>query len=217
MKKFYMFALIAMGVAMVSCSDDLANDEVMLPDDVVEMENWIREQNGEFNDSDFIETLVHGVFDIVDQDLYTIDGEYVPGGDMYLRIDGGPGLPSCFIFNEDGTLLACYNSYGYLYPGAIEVNDGFLKGEWTYDEKSRVLTYSWLNIDFDPTTPQSKEIEVKYFKDNTAIMDEKRTLFENKGWVERIVRSRVKFDVIDREEALAKYVNDINDTDFKCK
>ena len=216
MKKFYMFALIAMGVAMMSCSDDIANDEVMLPDDIIEMENWIREQNGEFNDGDFIETLVHGVFYIVDQDLYTIDGEYIPG-DHHFDIDGGPGLPKCLIFNEDGTLLLCYNSYGYLYPGAIEVNDGFLKGEWTYDEKSRVLTYSWLNIDLDPTTPQSKEIEVKYFKDNTAIMDEKHRRLYGGNWVERIARRRVKFDVIDREEALAKYVNDINDTDFKCK
>jgi hypothetical protein len=92
-----------------------------------------------------------------------------------------------------------------------------LKGEWTYDEKSRVLTYSWLNIDFDPTTPQSKEIEVKYFKDNTAIMDEKHTRLDGGNWVERIARRRVKFDVIDREEALVKYVNDINDTDFKFK
>ena len=217
MKKFYMFALIAMGVAMMSCSDDIANDEVMLPDDIIEMENWIREQNGEFNDSDFIEVLVHGVFDIVDQDLYTIDGEYVPGGDMYLRIDGGPGLPSCFIFNEDGTLLACYNSYGYLYPGAIEVNDGFLKGEWTYDEKSRVLTYSWLDILRNKTTPRCVDMEVKYFKGNIAIMDEKHTGYDGGNWVEGISRSRVKFDVIDREEALAKYVNDINDTDFKCK
>lgn len=216
MKKFYMFALIAMGFAMVGCNDDMSNDEVMLPDDIIEMENWIREQNGEFNDGDFIETLVHGVFYIVDQDLYTIDGEYIPG-DLHFLVDGGPGLPKCLIFNEDGTLLLCYNSYGYLYPGAIEVNDGFLKGEWTYDEKSRVLTYSWLNIDFDPTTPQSKEIEVKYFKDNTAIMDEKHTRLDGGNWVERIARRRVKFDVIDREEALEKYVNDINDTDFKCK
>lgn len=216
MKKFYMFTLIAMGFAMVSCSDDLANDEVMLPDDIIEMENWIREQNGEFNDSDFIETLVHGVFYIVDQDLYTIDGEYIPG-DTHFQIDGGPGRPYCLIFNEDGTLLLCYNSYGYLYPGAIEVNDGFLKGEWTYDEKSRVLTYSWLNIDLDPTTPQSKDVEVKYFKDNTAIMDEKHTRLDGGNRVERVARRRVKFDVIDREEALAKYVNDINDTDFKFK
>ncbi len=216
MKKFYMFALIAMGVAMVGCNDDMSNDEVMLPDDIIEMENWIREQNGEFNDGDFIETLVHGVFYIVDQDLYTIDGEYIPG-DFHFHVDGGPGLPKCLIFNEDGTLLLCYNCYGYLYPGAIHVYDGFLKGEWTYDEKSRVLTYSWLNIDFDPTTPQSKEIEVKYFKDNTAIMDEKHTRLNGGNWVERIARRRVKFDVIDREEALVKYVNDINDTDFKFK
>ena len=209
MKKFYMFALIAMGFAMVGCNDDMSNGEVMLPDDIIEMESWIREQNGEFNDSDFIEVLVHGVFDIVDQDFYTIDGKYIPG-DLHFHVDGGPGRPNCLIFNEDGTLLLCYNSYGYMYPGAIEVNDGFLKGEWTYDEKSRVLTYSWLDILRNKTTPRCVDMEVKYFKDNTAIMDGKHRRLDGGNWVERIARRRVKFDVIGRDEALAKYVNDIN-------
>ena len=209
MKKFYMFALIAMGVAMMSCSDDIANDEVMLPDDIIEMENWIREQNGEFNDSDFIEVLVHGVFDIVDQDLYTIDGKYIPG-DHYFDVDGGPAPSHRIIFNEDGTFLMCYNFHTNYAHQTMSISDGFLKGEWTYDEKSRVLTYSWLDILWNKTTPRCVDMEVKYFKDNTAIMDGKHRRLDGGNWVERIARRRVKFDVIGRDEALAKYVNDIN-------
>ena len=153
MKKFHMFVLIAMGFAMVGCNDDMSNGEVMLPDDVVEMESWISEQNGEFNDSDFIEVLVHGVFDIVDQDLYTIDGKYIPG-DHHFLVDGGLPPSHRIIFNEDGTFLMCYNFHSYCVPEIMSISDGFLKGEWTYDEKSRVLTYSWLDILWDKTTPR---------------------------------------------------------------
>ena len=210
MKKFYMFALIVMGFAMVGCNDDMSNGEVMLPDDVVEMESWISEQNGEFNDSDFIEVLVHGVFDIVDQDLYTIDGKYIPG-DHHFLVDGGPTPSHRIIFNEDGTFLMCYNFHTNYALQTMSISDGFLKGEWTYDEKSRVLTYSWLDILWDKTTPRCVDMEVKYLKGNIAIMDEKHTRLDGKGnWVERVARCRVKFDVIGRDEALAKYVNDIN-------
>ena len=209
MKKFYMFALIAMGFAMMSCSDDIANGEVMLPDDIIEMESWIREQNGEFNDSDFIEVLVHGVFDIVDQDFYTIDGEYIPG-DHHFDIDGRPAPSRRIIFNEDGTFLMCYNFHTNYDHQTMSISDGFLKGEWTYDEKSRVLTYSWLDILWNKTTPRCVDMEVKYFKGNIAIMDAKHTGYDGGNRVEGIARRRVKFDVIDREEALAKYVNDIN-------
>ena len=73
------------------------------------------------------------------------------------------------------------------------------------------MTYSWLDILWDKTTPRCVDMEVKYLKGNIAIMDEKHARLDGKGnWVERIARCRVKFDVIGRDEALAKYVNDIN-------
>ncbi len=155
MRKIYLFLVLAC-CGLVACETSLNPDDKLDPigDPVIlEMENLIAEQNGEFDDEELLDALYSSAMEVT--------RPYVLQEDKTWKRDGTLGTYDFYyIMNNDGTYRR-YTKTGCLVEEPYD--KGYYVDTFTYDADSNTLT----------TTFRSRRYSAKvvYFKDDVLILE----------------------------------------------